>query len=203
MGFILAWGKFSPRRRYPEKPENYPHAKLSTFTVHSIMQINEVQYSSCAIGWHTLLLSFDVEGEDELSSSMKQMKLLVRFLRSPWRKAGQLLNAHVGSFMWFSTTCATNTVDDFIFVGTNFFMDLTKLTHSRGSKFVDIVFPFKIHTENHYFVGTWIRGSNPSRKPRKLVPHENWAIHSNWRIPNSIDLKLGILNTLINQIILC
>ena len=46
------------------------------------------------------------------------------------------------------------------------------MTHSWGSKFVDIVFSFIIHTENHLFVGTGIRGSNPPRKPRKSVPHE-------------------------------
>ena len=33
MGFIFAWGKFSRRRLYREKRENYPHAKISTFTV--------------------------------------------------------------------------------------------------------------------------------------------------------------------------
>ena len=41
----------------------------------------------------------------------------------------------------------------------------------RGvQKFVVIVFSFIIHTENHYFVGTEIRGWDP---PRKLIPHEN------------------------------
>ena len=69
------------------------------------------------------------------------------------------------------------------------FVDLTKLSHSRGSKFVDIVFPFIIHTENHHFVGTGIRGSNPPRKPRKLVPHENWAIHSTFFVVRMVHLS--------------
>ena len=34
-GFYFAWGKFS-RRQYREKHENYPHAKISTFTVHPL-----------------------------------------------------------------------------------------------------------------------------------------------------------------------
>ena len=42
------------------------------------------------------------------------------------------------------------------------------MTHSRGSKFVDIVFSFIMHTENYHFVGTGIRGSDLPRKPRKL-----------------------------------
>ena len=46
------------------------------------------------------------------------------------------------------------------------------MAHSWGSKFVAIVFSFIIHTENHHFVGTGIRGSDPPRKPRKLVLHE-------------------------------
>ena len=33
MGFIFVWGKFSRRRQYHEKRENYPRAKISTFTV--------------------------------------------------------------------------------------------------------------------------------------------------------------------------
>ena len=33
MGFIFVWGKISRRRQYREKRENYPHAKISTFTV--------------------------------------------------------------------------------------------------------------------------------------------------------------------------
>ena len=43
------------------------------------------------------------------------------------------------------------------------------------SKFMVTVFSFIMHsiTEIHYFVGTRIRGSDPPRKPRKLVPHEN------------------------------
>ena len=61
------------------------------------------------------------------------------------------------------------TVDDFIFVGTNF-VDCSTFTHSLGSKFVVIMFSFIIHTENCYLVGTEIRGLDP---PRKLVPHEN------------------------------
>ena len=53
------------------------------------------------------------------------------------------------------------------------FVDLTKMTHSWGSKFVAFVFSFIIHTESLHFVGTGIRGSDPPRKPRKLVPHES------------------------------
>ena len=34
MGFIFAWGLFSRRRQKREKRENYPHAKISTFTVY-------------------------------------------------------------------------------------------------------------------------------------------------------------------------
>ena len=34
MGFIFPRGKFSRRRPYREKRENYPHAKISTFTVY-------------------------------------------------------------------------------------------------------------------------------------------------------------------------
>ena len=56
------------------------------------------------------------------------------------------------------------------------FVDLTKITHSSGSEFVAIVFSFIIHTENRYFVGTRIRGSDPPQIPRKLVPHKNSAI---------------------------
>ena len=33
MGFIFAWGLFSRRRQKREKRENYPHAKIPTFTV--------------------------------------------------------------------------------------------------------------------------------------------------------------------------
>ena len=44
------------------------------------------------------------------------------------------------------------------------------MTHSWGSKFVAIVFSFIIYTENHLFVGTGIRESDPLQK---LVPHEN------------------------------
>ena len=52
------------------------------------------------------------------------------------------------------------------------FVGRTKMTHSWGLKFVAIVFSFIIHTENYHFVGTGIRGSDPPRKPRKLVTHE-------------------------------
>ena len=71
-----------------------------------------------------------------------------------------------------------NTVDSFIFVGTNF-RGMNKNDTSSGSKFVAIVFSFIIHTENYHFVGTGIRGSDPPRKTRKLVPHEIEANHSN------------------------
>ena len=64
------------------------------------------------------------------------------------------------------------TVDGFI-LWVLIFMNLTKMTHSWGSKFVAILFSFIIHTENHKFVGIVIRGSDPPRKPGKLVPHEN------------------------------
>ena len=53
------------------------------------------------------------------------------------------------------------------------FVDRMKMTHLWGSKFVAIVFPFIIHTDNYLFVGTGIRGSDPPRKQRILVPHEN------------------------------
>ena len=43
----------------------------------------------------------------------------------------------------------------------------------RGYQFSWIVFLFIIHTEICLFVGTGIRGSDPPRKPRKLVPNEN------------------------------
>ena len=46
------------------------------------------------------------------------------------------------------------------------------MTYLCGLKFVAIVFSFIIHTKNYHFVGTGIRGSDPPRKPRKLVPHE-------------------------------
>ena len=65
-----------------------------------------------------------------------------------------------------------------LFLWVPIFMDFTKQTHSRGSTFVDIVFSFIIHAENHDFVGTGIRGSNPAQNPRKLTPNENEAIHS-------------------------
>ena len=41
-----------------------------------------------------------------------------------------------------------------------------------------IALSFIIYTENHHFVGNWIRGTSPPRKPRKLVPYENLVIHS-------------------------
>ena len=65
----------------------------------------------------------------------------------------------------------SNTVDGFIFVGTNF-RGLIKNDIFVGLKYVAIVFSFIIHRENYHFVGTRIRGSDPPRKPRKLVPHE-------------------------------
>ena len=75
--------------------------------------------------------------------------------------------------IFYSISLAYYTVDAFIFVGTNFPVDLTKVTHSWGSKFLAIVFSLIIRTENHYFMGTRIRGSDPTRIPRILVPHEN------------------------------
>ena len=69
------------------------------------------------------------------------------------------------------------TVDGFIFVGTNS-CGLNKIKHSWGLKFVVIVFSFIILTENRYFLGTENRGSDPPRKPRKLVPREYKVIHS-------------------------
>ena len=36
IGFIFAWGLFSRRRQKREKRENYPHAKISTFTVSNL-----------------------------------------------------------------------------------------------------------------------------------------------------------------------
>ena len=66
-----------------------------------------------------------------------------------------------------------DTVDGFIFVGTNF-RGLKKNQTFVGFKIRgQSIFSFIIHTENRYFVGTEIRGSDPARKPRKLVPHEN------------------------------
>ena len=47
------------------------------------------------------------------------------------------------------------------------------MTLSCGSKFVAIVFSFIVHTENHKFVGAEICGSDPPRKRRNLLPHEN------------------------------
>ena len=63
-------------------------------------------------------------------------------------------------------------MDGFIFVGTNF-RGLKENDKSAGFKIRAIVFSFIIHSENHLFVGTRIRGFDPPRKPRKLVPHEN------------------------------
>ena len=63
-------------------------------------------------------------------------------------------------------------MDGFIFVDTNH-RRLKKKSHIRGvQKSVAIIFSFIIHTKNRYFVGTGIHGSDPPRKPRKLVPHE-------------------------------
>ena len=59
-----------------------------------------------------------------------------------------------------------------LFLWVPIFVDWTKMTHSWGSKFVAIVFSLIIHTENYHFMGTGIGGSDPPRKPRKLVPHE-------------------------------
>ena len=70
-----------------------------------------------------------------------------------------------------------HTVDGFIFVGTHF-RGFDKTLSFEGLKIRGHSISFIIHTENHHFVGTGIRGSNPPRKPRKLVPHKNWAIHS-------------------------
>ena len=39
MGFIFASGYFSRRILKREKRENYPHAKISTFTVH-VLNVN-------------------------------------------------------------------------------------------------------------------------------------------------------------------
>ena len=36
LGFIFARGKFSRKRRYCEKRKNFPHAKISNFTVMSL-----------------------------------------------------------------------------------------------------------------------------------------------------------------------
>ena len=49
-------------------------------------------------------------------------------------------------------------------------VDWAKVTFSLDSKFVAVIFSFTIHTENNFFVGTRFRGSDPPRKPRKLVP---------------------------------
>ena len=65
-----------------------------------------------------------------------------------------------------------HTMIDFICMGTNF-RRLNENHTSVGSKFVDIVFSLIIHTENRYFLCSGIRGSDPPRKPRKLVPHKN------------------------------
>ena len=70
------------------------------------------------------------------------------------------------------------TVDGVIFVGTKF-RGLNKMTHSWGSKFVEIIVFFLImHTENRCCMGTGISGWDPPRKPQKLIPHEDYAIHS-------------------------
>ena len=53
------------------------------------------------------------------------------------------------------------------------FVDCAKITHSLGSQFMALAFSYIIHTENRFFVGTRFRGSDFSRKPRKLVPQEN------------------------------
>ena len=42
------------------------------------------------------------------------------------------------------------------------------MMHSWGSRFVAIIFSFITHTENHYFVGTGIRGLDPPRKTMKM-----------------------------------
>ena len=80
-------------------------------------------------------------------------------------------------FRYPPITNPVSTVDAFIFVGTNF-RGLNKNNTRVGFKFVAIIFSFIIHTQNRYFVGTRIRGQDPPWKPRKLVPHENEAIHS-------------------------
>ena len=46
MGLIFPRGKFSRRMPYREKRENYPHAKISTFTV-SAREIKRIQVSIC------------------------------------------------------------------------------------------------------------------------------------------------------------
>ena len=50
------------------------------------------------------------------------------------------------------------------------FVDCAKVTHLWGSKFVAVAFSSIFNTENCFFVGTRFRGSDPPRKPRKLVP---------------------------------
>ena len=45
MGFIFAWGLFSQKRSKREKRENYPHAKITTFTVFNIL-LSEYQVCS-------------------------------------------------------------------------------------------------------------------------------------------------------------
>ena len=65
MGFIFALGKFSRIMQYREKRENFPHAKISTFTVilcqnymmfllvlypPSILRLN-IAYFAVAEGW--------------------------------------------------------------------------------------------------------------------------------------------------------
>ena len=59
-----------------------------------------------------------------------------------------------------------NTVDGFIFVGTN--IRGLSLTHSHGLNFVAAIY-FK---KNYFFEGIGIRGLVPPQKPRKLVSRE-------------------------------
>ena len=51
------------------------------------------------------------------------------------------------------------------------FMDWTKMTFV-GVKICGHGFFFVLHTENYHFMDTGICGSDPPRKPRKLVPNE-------------------------------
>ena len=53
----------------------------------------------------------------------------------------------------------------------------TKITRSWGSKFVAMIFSFL-----PCFVGTGSRGSDPPRKPRKLVPHKKLS-HPQYIVP--------------------
>ena len=70
-------------------------------------------------------------------------------------------------YVWCLLTPVKDILGMALFFRVHIFVDRTKLTRLWESK------SFKINTENRFFLGTRFRGSDPLRKPRKFVPHEN------------------------------